>query len=269
MSRAFSRIYALFLRNIYLLRSSPPRAVELIFWAALEVAIWGFMSLYLKNNLGGESSQTLSASQLVLAGALLWVALSRSGTGFIITFMEEIWSRNFGHLFVSPLRPWEFVTSLMLISALRMLVGFMFALAFAVLVFDSHILTLGLSLALYMLGLIMMSWIFGLLIVSTIFRFGMSAEWLGWMVLFAVSPISCIYYPLAAMPGWIQPLALAMPATHLFEGMRAQFSTGIIAWEQLGIGFALNFAYFLLVSVLLGKALTYARANAMLVQQGE
>ena len=44
---------------------------------------------------------------LLLGGALLWEITLRAQMGMTFSFMEEIWSRNLGHLSVTPLRPWE------------------------------------------------------------------------------------------------------------------------------------------------------------------
>ena len=44
---------------------------------------------------------------------LLWDILFRGQLGFSISFLEEMWSRNLGNLMMSPLRPVEFITALM------------------------------------------------------------------------------------------------------------------------------------------------------------
>ena len=54
------------------------------------------------------------AGATLLGGVLLWEVALRSQMGVAISFMEEMWSRNLGHVFVSPLRPWELVAALIL-----------------------------------------------------------------------------------------------------------------------------------------------------------
>ena len=63
------------------------------------------------------------AAGVLIAGVLLWDVLFRGQIGFSICFLEEMWSRNLGHLFVSPLRPWELVASLMTMSLIRTSLG--------------------------------------------------------------------------------------------------------------------------------------------------
>jgi len=38
---------------------------------------------------------------------------------------------------------------------------------------------------------------------------------------FAVAPIGAIYYPVDALPGWLQVVTLSLPSAHTFEGMCA------------------------------------------------
>ena len=46
------RVAAMVLRYVYLLRSSWPRVVELIYWPAMQLFVWGFLQTYLSQNAG-------------------------------------------------------------------------------------------------------------------------------------------------------------------------------------------------------------------------
>ena len=41
------RIVAMVLRHLYLMRSSWPRVLELMYWPTIQMVIWGFVTLYL------------------------------------------------------------------------------------------------------------------------------------------------------------------------------------------------------------------------------
>ena len=60
---------------------------------------------------------------VLLAAVLLWDVLFRGQISFSITFLEEMWSRNLGHLFVSPIRSWEMATGIVVVALLRTLLG--------------------------------------------------------------------------------------------------------------------------------------------------
>ena len=101
--RGFSpgRIGAMLLRYLYLLKSSWPRALELAYWPTIQMILWGFTSQFLMSN----SSWVARAGGVLLAAVMLWDVMFRGQLGVSVSFLEELWSRNLGHLFVSPLRP--------------------------------------------------------------------------------------------------------------------------------------------------------------------
>lgn len=260
-----TRIGALLLRQYYLLRSSPSRLIEILFWPTLDVTVWGFANLYLAD----QSGLIMRSAQFLLGAALLWQVLIRSEINMLLVFLEEMWSRNFGHLFVSPLRPHEFVLSIIIASVLRTVVGTGIALLVATLLFPGNLLPFSLPLAMMVFLLFMMGWSVGLLLIALIFRLGMGGEWLVWMAAFAVMPLTCVFYPVSVLPALLQPVALLIPATHVFEGMRAILGGNSLPVEHILAAFGLNLLLLLLSSQVLMRALRYARTNAVFVQQGE
>ena len=113
------RVGAMVLRYWYLLRGSWPRMLELAYWPTVQMVIWGLITLFLAR----ESTLIAHTSGLLISAVLLWDILFRGQLGMSISFLEEMWSRNLGHLFVSPLRPGEWVLSLMAMSLIRTLIG--------------------------------------------------------------------------------------------------------------------------------------------------
>src|SRR5690606_12544646 len=95
------RIAALVRRHWYLLSGSWARILELIYWPAVQMIMWGFLTQFL----AGQTSYIAQAFGILLAGVMLWDTLFRVQLGVAISFLEEMWSRNLGNLFVSPLRP--------------------------------------------------------------------------------------------------------------------------------------------------------------------
>src|SRR6202008_2463414 len=90
-----ARIWAMLLRYLYILRSSWPRTLELLYWPTLQVLIWGFMSQFFYAN----SSYVARAFGVLLGGVRLWNLMFRSSLGLSISFLEEMWSRNLSPLF--------------------------------------------------------------------------------------------------------------------------------------------------------------------------
>ena len=113
------RIYALVLRHIHIWRSSVMRLVDSIYWPAVQMVMWGFMTQFLLP----QASFVAQAAGVLLSGLLLWEVLVRGNLSLSIAFLEEMWSRNLGHLFVSPIRSWEMATGIIIAALLRTLLG--------------------------------------------------------------------------------------------------------------------------------------------------
>ena len=93
------RIGAMILRYWYLLMSSWPRLLELLYWPALQVITWGFLQLYIAQN----ANFFARAGGTLIGAVILWDILFRGQLGFSISFLEEMWARNIGNLMMSPL----------------------------------------------------------------------------------------------------------------------------------------------------------------------
>src|ERR1700754_4894227 len=112
MIDSLNRIAAMTARYYYILRSSWLRLLEIIYWPAMQMLVWGFLYTYLYDS----KSSMASTAGLLLGAVLLWDVLFRGQLGFSFTFLEEIWSRNVANLMMSPLKPAELAASLMAMS---------------------------------------------------------------------------------------------------------------------------------------------------------
>ncbi len=115
----------------------------------------------------------------------------------------------------------------------------------------------------------MTGWIIGVLTTSLIMRFGQEAEVLAWSMVFLFQPISCVFYPMEILPGWLQPIAWANPAAHIFEGMRAVLISG--GDPRVNLAWAVVLNLLLLVAVVAWFYRTFAdcKDQGRLVRIGE
>ncbi len=253
-------------RHIALYRRSWPRLLELAYWPTLQMCIWGFTASFFATRLANPG---MMAVGVLLGGVLLWEVALRSQMGVAISFMEEMWSRNLGHLFVSPLRPWELVAALLGMSVIRMLAGVLPAIAVAYLLYAFNLFAMGPILVLFFANLMIMGWAVALGVVSLILRHGAGAEALAWSVLFGLTPFAAVFYPVAVLPRAMQAVAFLVPASHIFEGMRGALLDGVIRWDQLIAAFVLNIAWMVAAGVLFSRQLRQARLRGALLSVGE
>jgi len=259
------RVGAMVLRYLYLLRSSWPRILELIYWPTMQLFVWGFLQLYISQNAGFFAR----AGGMFIGAVLLWDILFRGQLGFSVSFLEEMWARNLGNLMISPLRPIEFVAALMIMSIVRLAIGMLPVSLLAIAFFGFNIYGLGLALAAFFANLILTSWSVGILVSGVLLRNGMGAESLAWTLMFVLMPLTCVYYPVATLPYWLQLISWSLPPTYVFEGMRALVITHEFRADLMAEAFALNALYFTAAVIAFLALLKSARRQGSLLQSGE
>lgn len=260
-----ARMGALLLRHYYLLTGSWTRLVDLIYWPAVQMVMWGFLTQFLAS----QNTYYTKAFGLLLAGLLLWDTLFRVQLSVAISFLEEMWSRNLANLFVTPLRPGEFAASLLVMGLLRTLLGMLPVALMAWAFFDFSIFSMGLALAVYLASLTLFGWALGLAVCGLVMRQGMGAENIAWAAAFLFLPISAVYYPVAVLPSWLQAIAWSFPPAYVFEGMRALLIDNVVRTDLMLRGLLLNAGYLALGVLAFLALFESARRRGQLLGQGE
>jgi ABC-2 type transport system permease protein len=253
------------LRYWYLLRSSWPRLLDLVYWPAVQMVTWGFLQYYIASNAGFFAR----AGGTFIGAVLLWDILFRGQLGFSLSFLEEMWSRNIGNLMMSPLRPIEFVAALMVMSLIRLSIGAVPVTLLAIGFFGFNLFGLGLALVAFFFNLMLTSWAIGIFVSGLILRNGMGAESFAWSIMFLFMPLTCVYYPVTTLPIWLQPIAWALPPTYVFEGMRTLLIQKVFRGDLMLDALALNVVLFAAGLFGFFKLLQSARRHGSLIQSGE
>ena len=258
-------VFALLQRYFFLLSSSWPRVLEVVFWPIQSIVAWGFFSFYL-DQLSNGVAVTVS---MFLGAAILWEIFARGSLSVFVPFMEELWSRNLGQLFVSPLTPYEYVAGLISISFVRTVLAVLPCAFLAYLFFDYSLLNLGLPLIGFFFNLLMASWWCGLIVISMLLRFGAAIEWLAWILTFALQPFMCVFYPVSTLPAWLQPISWMLPPTYSFEGLRALIHLRVIRYDLFVEGFGINLIYMALGIAIFLRSFKKTRQGNGLLQVSE
>jgi ABC-2 type transport system permease protein len=259
------RVGAMVLRYLYLLRSSWTRVIELIYWPAIQLLVWGFLQFYIAQNSGFFAR----AGGVFIGAVMMWDILFRGQLGFSISFLEEMWARNLGNLMISPLRPIEFVAALMIMSIVRLAIGMVPVTLLAIVFFGFNLYGLGLALAAFFVNLLLTSWSVGIVVSGVLLRNGMGAETLAWTLMFLIMPVICVYYPVSVLPDWLQWVAWSLPPTYVFEGMRALILDKVFRADLMVAALALNAVYFAVAVFIFLQLLKSARRVGSLMQSGE
>ena len=196
------KVYGLSLRHFYLIKSSFPRILDLIYWPSIQIFLWGFISKFFTLS----STYYNNTVGVILSAAILYDFLFRSSISYNMMFLEEIWSRNFTNLFISPIKIKEIITALTLTAIVRTLIGTVPAVLLAIPLFGVSIFKLGIPLIILLLSLYLLYY-FRFIGNIRLIRFGPSFENIAWASLFFLAPLGCIYYPIEILPNWLQIIA--------------------------------------------------------------
>ncbi len=259
------RIGALLLRHWYLISGSWPRILDLCYWPMVQMVLWGFIQTFLAQ----QTSFFARAGGILIGGVMLWDVLFRGQVALAISFLEEIYSRNLGHLLATPLTISEFMLSLMCASLLRTMIGLFPSSILAIWFFGFSIYSLGIALLLFFVSLIAFGWGIGLFVSGLVMRNGLGAENMAWALVLAIAPLCGVYYPTTILPEWVQAISATLPATYIFEGMRAVVIDQTIRWDLLGFAAVLNVIWLAAGMAAFLKFHGEARQRGMLLQVGE
>ena len=238
----FNRILAIVLRIIYLMRGSVTRIVSPVVWPVLDIVLWGFISKYMNE----ITPQGFNFGTAFLGAALLWEFFNRAAYGATMAFMEDVWSRNFLNLFATPITIVEYLVGLVLTGTLTSIVASAIMVALAGLVFGLSYAALGILAIPYMIVLYLFGIALGITGIGIVLRYGPTAEWFIWPMPMVLAPFAAVFYPVSALPGWMQAIAHILPASYVFEGMRSVLAGHSGEWNMIAIGFALAIFYILL-----------------------
>lgn len=236
------RIGAVVLRHAFLLRGSTSRLVPLFAWVAIDIVLWGFITRFL----GGVTS--VNFVPVLLGAVLLWDFQTRVMSGVTMTFFEDVWSRNFLNVFASPITLPEYVSGLVVSAIVTSSVSLLVMLALAMLVFGLSFAMLGLLVIPFLLVLFILGIALGIFGAGIVLRLGPASEWFIWPIPALISPFAGVFYPLSTLPPWMQWIGRAVPASYVFEGLRAVVAGKPIAADTLLIGGGLSLVYLALAA---------------------
>lgn len=232
-------VAAIALRQVYLFRGSPARVVPLFAWVAIDIVLWGFITRYLN----GVARPGFDFVPALLGAVLLWDFLSRVMQGVTMAFFEDVWSRNFLNVFAAPLTIGEYLTGLVLTAVATSTIGLAVMLALATTGFGLSFLGYGLAVFPFVMILFLFGIALGIFGAGLVLRLGPASEWFVWPIPGLLSPFAGVFYPLSVLPDWMRAISHVLPASYVFEGLRAAAAGEGVRAAPLVTGFLLALVY--------------------------
>ena len=238
------RVFAILLRQFYLVRGSMSRIVPMFVWVGIDMILWGFITRFLNQ----VSNSKLNFVSALLGAVLLWDFFGRVMTGVTMAFFEDVWSRNFLNVFATPMTIAEYIGGLVLSSICTSSIGLVVMLLLATGLFGLSFFRYGVMVIPFLLVLFLFGIALGVIGSGMVLRLGPASEWFVWPIPAVVAPFAGVYYPIATLPRWMQYVAHALPPSYVFEGLRAIISGHQVSGRALTIGAVLALGYVLVAS---------------------
>ncbi len=255
------RIWGLMLRYLFLFKHSLDRISDAFFWPTVDIILWGMTSSYFTNNLSGTGSQLILG---LLGGIILWIFPWRSQYEIAVNLLEDLWNRNLVNIFISPVQFAEWVFTLLFLGVGKALISFAYASILIFILYSANILSMGLVLVPWAVLLIMFGWVFGLLVAGIIMRYGTKIQTLAWTSIYIVAPFAAVYYPVDSLPQWAQSVAHFVPASYVFEAMRAAVGGHPLPFSDLLWPTLLCFIYFALAVLMIHQSFKHILARGLI-----
>lgn len=259
---SFARVRGLLLRYYYCYSRSTFRVLDIVFWPVMDLLVWGFLTMYMLKVNGAVPG----VFTFLIGSVIMWNVLYRAQQAVSVSFLEDVWSRNFINIFVAPVRTSEFVAATCISGLLQSVCVSLIMIPLAYWFYQYNFGMLGYCMIPFFINLLLMGWTIGLITTAIIIRWGHQAEALAWAIPFLIQPICCVFYPVDVLPAWLRAISLCVPATYVFEGMRTVLKGGSFSSKDLLMSVALNLIYALLAALLFEFLFNEARKNGKLTK---
>ncbi len=253
-----SRIYGVFLRYFYVAKKGIQQLSDLFYWPLVDILLWGLASVWIQNE-----SQINALPQVLMTGLIFWQIAWRGSVDISVSLLQEFWHRNLVNLFSTPLKISEWIAGMLLLSLCKLIIMLLFGSLVVYLLFSLNVYTIGWAFLPFAASLLVFGWSLSFLSSSMIIYWGSRVEMFAWMIAFAFAPFSAIFYPLHVLPVWAQSIALCIPTTYIFEGMRLILSKGSFPAHYFWISVGLNIIYLTTSLVLFNKMFEKTRRKGL------
>jgi ABC-2 type transport system permease protein len=223
-------VRAIIRRHYIVLRRAPHRWFDVLVWPVVDAVLFGSLGVFVAQQ-GGEASQAGVA--YLLAGILLFHVIYQVQISVSTGFLEETWSRNLLNLMTTPVKEAEYALGVAAFGLVKLAIGITVVALTAVAFYSFNILDIGWGLLPIGVLLMVCGWTISLFVIGLVLRFGQSAEVLAWGILFVVMPLSGVFYPVEALPAFMEPIARVLPTTQLFAAARTLLDGDPMPWDRI------------------------------------
>jgi len=214
------------------------RIMYIFYYPILDVALWGFMSLWMQ-----QSSTDTNIVMIYLAAIVMWSVVWTVEMELTINMHEELESRNVVNLFSTPLTLSEWLSGNIILAIIKSFGVFLLSSSMAYLFFGVNVFNLGIKLLPLLILMITSGFVMGIFLTGILIRGGQQIAILIWSIPYLILTLSAPFFSVDVLPRWIQPIVKAFPTTHIFESLRHLIAHGTLPYKGIFMSTMLNIIY--------------------------
>ena len=257
-----ARVLAVVRRHGYEARRNVDRVTDAFYWPIVDVLMWGFFSL----SLAVFTHRPLTLGHTLIGAAIVWGVFRATQRDIASGFLTELWARNLANLLTTPLGLGEYLAGLLTITCAKAVAGTALAAFVAWAFYGLDFAARLAGLLPYILAVFLFAVAIGIMVAALVCRFGGRVQSLAWNLTGLLMPVSCVFYPAGVLPPALRAVALALPTTHAFDGVRAILAGSAAPAQALPVALWLDLGYGAAGLALFATAFRSARAAGTLVR---
>jgi ABC-2 type transport system permease protein len=212
-----SNIFILTQYYYFIFKKNFTRFILIIIWPTFDLIIWGFTTIYISQN----NIKLSNFNIFIISSFILWNFLVKAQQELPSQIMDDVFSKSFNSILISPIKLWELIIALMVSSIIKIFLLFIFFLIINFFLFSINILNFDMRFIFFFINLIVFGWVLGIIVTGFIFRFGYRVQFLTHFFALFIQPFSCVFYPRDILPRILKELSFFSPPSYIFESMRS------------------------------------------------
>ena len=236
--------------------------MDLFFWPVVDILTWGFLTVYLQK----VSLNGLNIASTLLGAITFWLIIQMFQNAAAVTFLEDVWEKNFLNIFVAPVKVSEFLTATAILALIRIFLVMIVISIVSMFLYRYSIFSVGIYFAPFIAILMLFAFSIALFNMSIILRYGTSAQTLAFGLIFIFQPFSAVFYPVSALPAIVHPISYLLPSTYVFEGMRQLINFGTVTSSDIYYGLILSLCYVVLMIIFFSRMFARVRIEGRLLK---
>lgn len=256
------RFFALTTHYIYSMKRNPARFIEILVWPSFEVVLFGFLTQYMST----ANNSTTALVTGILAGIVMWNFFGRIMQEAASQVLDDIFSRNFQNIFLSPITRAELIVSILAACILKLLLSITVLLALITVIYPPLLESIGFHMLIWMIHLISFGSALSLFVIGLILVFGERLSFVAWILSAVIQIFSGVVYERNVLPEAIRYVSYAIPSSYVFESVRTIAGGNVETWEWVWLSGGLILMYGIVGSIFFNYCVHVSRASGRMVK---